>query len=53
MKPSGLFFFFVGRQELLLQSLKLLLSLPANVVVPLSNRLASGLLILIQVSVEG
>eukprot|EP00904_Undaria_pinnatifida_P009432 jgi/Undpi1/5619/HiC_scaffold_2.g00894.m1 len=34
--------------ELLLQSLKLLLSLPANVVVPLSNRLASGLLILIQ-----
>lgn len=36
-------------QALLLQSLKLLLSLPADVVLPLSNRLASGLLILIQV----
>ncbi|CAN0034927.1 unnamed protein product, partial [Ectocarpus fasciculatus] len=33
---------------LLLQSLKLLLSLPPDVVLPLSNRLASGLLILIQ-----
>ncbi|CAM9744818.1 unnamed protein product, partial [Ectocarpus sp. 8 AP-2014] len=33
---------------MLLQSLKLLLSLPPDVVLPLSNRLASGLLILIQ-----
>ncbi|CAM9924459.1 unnamed protein product, partial [Ascophyllum nodosum] len=33
---------------LLLRSLKLLLSLPPNFVLPLSNRLASGLLILIQ-----
>ncbi len=36
-------------QALLLQSLRLLLSLPPDVVLPLSNRLASGLLILIQV----
>lgn len=36
-------------KELLLRSLRLLLALPAELVLPLSNRLASGLLILIQV----
>lgn len=39
----------VDPQDLLLGSLRLLLALPPDVLLPLSNRLASGLLILIQV----
>lgn len=47
-----LFSVLSATQDLLLRSLKLLLALPPDVVLPLSNRLASGLLILIQVKVR-